>query len=303
MVLLANRVSASRWPAIRASTSETPNDFAARRTASNSSRHFSKDKIGAPLSAISRSDLDVLETGGARAVTCSDHLLGLPLAAIRHAPQSPVIPVCDGHTGIPELRRDSAIGRILEHTHSLAIANLPSDLASELEVVALVVDRPASVGFHRDRMAHPAKYFIQRLLARKQAHVGHADERLPGPTGGPHCSVRARLSNRGGGLPRRHVADELAAADDVRRLRRNAFVVERECAQAGPVLEPGVAYCVDDLGAIAQIVQLVEGQEAHAGVVGLRTQHAIQLNRVPDRFMDLEPDLAAVQNQIEASLR
>src|ERR1700694_2382044 len=176
MVLLANRVSASRCPAIRASTSETPNDFAARCTSSNSLRHSPNDKMGAGLSAISRSDFDVVEAGRAGAVARSDHLLGLALAAIRYPPQSPVIAIGDSHAGIPELRRNAAVGRILEHPHPLAITDLPSNLAPELKVVALVVDRPASVRLHGDRVAHAAEYFIERLLAGKQAHIRHADK-------------------------------------------------------------------------------------------------------------------------------
>src|ERR1700720_4741034 len=100
MVLLANRVSASRWPAIRASTSETPSDFATRWTVSNSWRQSSNDKTGAGLSSISRSNLDVVKTGRACPVAGSDHLLGLSFTAIRHAPQSPVIAVRDGDAGI-----------------------------------------------------------------------------------------------------------------------------------------------------------------------------------------------------------
>ena len=59
-----------------------------------------------------------------------------------------------------------------------------------------------------------------------------------------------------GRFARGHVADELAVADDVGRLRGHAFVVEGEGAQAGAVLEARVAHHVDDLRAVAQVVQL-----------------------------------------------
>src|SRR5436305_11326588 len=178
MVLLANRVSASRCPAIRASTSETPNDFAARWTSSNSLRHSSNDKMGAGLSAISRSNLDVVEARRAGTVARADHLLGLALSAVRYAPQCPMIAIGDSHAGIPKFRRDAAVCRILEHPLPLAIADFPGDLTSELEVVALVIDRPAPVRLHSDRVAHSAKYFLQRLFPGQQAHIRHADERL-----------------------------------------------------------------------------------------------------------------------------
>src|SRR5271170_4491329 len=59
--------------------------------APNSSRLLSMDKIGDwPNSAgISGSDLDVVETRWASPVAGPNHLLGLPLAAVRHAPQPP----------------------------------------------------------------------------------------------------------------------------------------------------------------------------------------------------------------------
>ncbi len=38
--------------------------------------------------------------------------------------------------------RDSGIGRVFQHSDALAILDFPSRFATELEVIALVVDRP-----------------------------------------------------------------------------------------------------------------------------------------------------------------
>ena len=109
------------------------------------------------------------------------------------------------------------------------------------------------------------------------------------------------LPDGGGGLARGHIADELAVANDVGRLRGNAFVVEREGAHAGTVLDARVANRVDQIGAVAQVIQLVEREKAHARVVGLRAEHAIELDGMADGFVNLQPELAAIQNQIEAA--
>ncbi len=147
----------------------------------------------------------------------------------------------------------------------------------------------------------PREDFVERLLAGQQADVGHADERQPRPTGGAHGSVRTRLADGGGGFARGHVADELAVANDVGRLRGNAFVVESEGAHAGAVLDARVANGVDEIGAVAQMIQLVEREKAHARVVGLRAEHAIELDGMADGFVNLEAELAAVEDQIEAA--
>ena len=68
------------------------------------------------------------------------------------------------------------------------------------------------------------------------------------------------------------------------------------------MLGAGVAHDVDDMGPVAQVVQLVEGEEAHAGVVGFPAEDAVELNRMADGFVDLQAELAAVQDQIEFAL-
>src|SRR6266568_7585307 len=137
MVLFANRVSAPRCAPKMASTSCTPKDLAARWTLPKSSRHLSIVKTGevSDSTGISCPDLDIVETRRAGAMPGPDHLLRLALAAIRNAPEHPMIAVGDGLAGVPELGCDAAIGWILEHAGALAIANLPRDLAAELEVV------------------------------------------------------------------------------------------------------------------------------------------------------------------------
>src|SRR5512133_754684 len=80
---------------------------------------------------------------------CSHDLLRLTLPAIRSPPQSPfLLPAYHVH-GIPKLSRDPRVRRVLQHLRSLALLDLPSKFAAELEVVTLVVDRPRSVGLQQ----------------------------------------------------------------------------------------------------------------------------------------------------------
>jgi hypothetical protein len=63
-----------------------------------------------------------------------------------------------------------------------------------------------------------------------------------------------------------------------------------------------IAHHVDDLRAVAQSIELIEREEAHAGVIRLRAQDAIQLDGVADGFVNLQPQLRAIENQIELAL-
>src|ERR1700678_90552 len=95
------------------------------------------------------------------------HLLRLSLSAIRRAPQRPLIARADRIQRIPELSRNSRIRRILHHARALAILDLPADLAAELKVISLVIDRPRAVGLHQNAVIGGRNQLLQaqRLLA------------------------------------------------------------------------------------------------------------------------------------------
>src|ERR1035437_7617408 len=162
MALLANRVRASSEPATIASISVTPSARAASTTCPKTvSAASALSRIGAP-------DPDLAKPRRAGAMAGAHNLLGLPLAAVGHAPQGPVLRPGDGRAGIPEFGRYAAIAGVLEHADALAVAHLPADFAPELKVVPLVVDGPAPVGLHVDGVPPPDPLF-ERLLPRQQA--------------------------------------------------------------------------------------------------------------------------------------
>ena len=73
-------------------------------------------------------------------MACAHHLLRLSFAAIRSAPERPLVARADRIQRIPELGRDAGIRWVFHHAHSLAVLDLPTDLTAELKVVTLIVD-------------------------------------------------------------------------------------------------------------------------------------------------------------------
>ena len=81
--------------------------------------------------------------------------------------------------------------------------------------------------------------------------------------------------------------------DDRRALRGNAFVVEREGAQARAVLLARIGDDVDEVAAVTQRAQLIQREERRAGKIGFHAQHAIELDRMADGFVDLQAQAAS----------
>src|SRR5262249_29832035 len=95
------------------------------------------------------------------AVAGTHRLHGLAFATVGCTPQRPLVAGTDGLHGIPELGSDAGIGRVLEHPAQLSTFDFPTDLASELEVVALVVDRPGAVGLHVDAVVNSGDELVE----------------------------------------------------------------------------------------------------------------------------------------------
>ena len=75
------------------------------------------------------------------------------LAGLCHnssAPEHPVLGITNSVAGIPELRGDAAVTRILQHTAFFAILDFPRNFGRELKLKAMVVDGPGAVGLHKN---------------------------------------------------------------------------------------------------------------------------------------------------------
>src|SRR6185369_14846567 len=87
-------------------------------------------------------DGDVAESRRHAAVAHRVDLRWLTLAVVERAAQPVRRRAADHVHRIPEHRRVALIGNVLQHAGNLAVADLVEGLPGELEVVALMVDRP-----------------------------------------------------------------------------------------------------------------------------------------------------------------
>src|SRR5512138_1925074 len=89
----------------------------------------------------------------------------------------------DAVAGAPEIGRSRLVRDVAQHAGDLPLADLPERLAAELEVVALLVDRPAAVTVNQDAFVHVRHEVIERtvLPAGLERHVRHPRERNAGP--------------------------------------------------------------------------------------------------------------------------
>ena len=156
----------------------------------------------------------------------------LALAAVGQAPDFPLRPAGDRVAGIPELRRDPRVGGVLEHPAALAGDDLISKLRPELKIEAAVVDAPAAIRLHVDAVLRVGDHLLERGIARLEADVGHPDQRNAVPSIGAHGAI-ALLAENAGGFSGRQVADEQPFLHQIGPLRRDAFIVPTERAQAG----------------------------------------------------------------------
>src|SRR5690349_8676570 len=110
-------------------------------------------------------DIDAGEdTRGCR-VAAVDHLVRLALAAVERAVDLERAGVADCPQAPPERRRDATVVRILHHPGAPPLLDQLAPLATELEFVARVIDRPGDVGAHQDAAPNRGNHGIERVRA------------------------------------------------------------------------------------------------------------------------------------------
>ena len=124
--------------------------------------------------------------------------------------------------------------------------------------------------------------------------VGHAHDRLAREAVGARAAARDAQAHGRGALAVGQRAAQHAALDEVRAHGGDALVVPAEGAQAAG--ERRVGRDVQQVRAVAQRAEVVGPDPARARVGGLAEQDAVELERVPDRLVDLERHLLAVQH-------
>src|SRR5688500_13376547 len=245
-------------------------------------------------------DVDAGEACGAGAVRDRRHLRGLALAVEERAAQAVVAAIADRLAGVPEFGRADLVGHVLDHARDLAGLDLVEQLAAELCVVALLVDRVGAAADDVDAVLDVGDHLRrrQRLLARLQRHVGHALELHAAPGIGVGAALRRIQADDVRLVAGRLVVHQDAVADQVPALRRHALVVEADRAER--VRLGTIGHDADLVAAIAEILAapLVERGEAGAGVVGLVAEHAVELQRVADRFVDGQEKMTRIEHKV-----
>src|SRR5574343_2098257 len=152
--------------------------------------------VGSTQAAGGIDAVDAVEAGGAGTVRNGGTLAGLALAVEERAAEAVVALVADGLAGGPELRRADLVGHVLDHALDLAVLDLVEQLAAELRVVALLVDRERAAAEDVEALLHALAHLGhgQRGLARRQRDVGHALELHARPGVGIAAAVRFGLA-------------------------------------------------------------------------------------------------------------
>nr|GEU28510.1 hypothetical protein [Tanacetum cinerariifolium] len=245
-------------------------------------------------------DVNPIKTGGTGTVRHHRHLRRLPFAVEEGAAHAPVAFIAHGGARVPEFLRVGLVRHVFEHLADLAVLDLVKQLAAELEVVALLVDRKRAVAHDVNALLDVLDHLVrrQRLLAGGERHVGHALELHAAPVVRVRAAVRLLLADDGRLVARGLVVDQDAVLDDVPALARHAFVVVTDVGQRA--WRGLVGHDVDQVRAILEFFALpfIEGGKAGARVIGFVTEHAIEFGRVAHRFVDGQPQVFGRQHQV-----
>src|SRR6266511_5516200 len=240
------------------------------------------------------SHLDVPEPSGRGAVADAGRLARLALPAVRRPPQHPFLRPAHRDAGTPESGGDPSVVGVPVEVGELAVLDPAGYLASELEVHALVIDRPRRVRGHEDAVLRVAQDLADRPFAGLEVDVGHADEREVLPPVGPH-GARRRSAHDWGRLPAREELLEDPSLDQGDSLGWHAFVVEGEAPQ--PARERGVTGDGDEVAGVAQLAPVLGSDEGGPGVGLLHLEHPVELEGVTHGLVDLHDHLVAVEDE------
>src|SRR6266850_282276 len=227
----------------------------------------------------------------------------LAFATVGRAPERPVGELADGVTGIPKFRGDAAVTGILQHADFLAALDLPADFRGELELIPAVINGPRAICFHEDAVAGVGDEISKVPGAGQQADICHSNDWQAIPAFSTHGSGRTVKADKVGSFAIRKITAELAILDNVRALRRDTFVIVSKRAEARAVIEPRIRHDVDDAGSVFQMIELVERQKTGARKIGFLAKNPIELDGVPDGFVNLQAELASAEDDRSRFLR
>ena len=223
----------------------------------------------------------------------------LALAIEERAAEAVVAFVANGGTGIPEFRGAYLVGDILDLGADLAVLDFVEELAAELGVEALLVDRERAVANDVDAVLDILDHIgdAQLGLAGLKADIGHALELHAAPGVGIAAAIRLLLAKNMHLVADRLIIDELAVANKVPFLCRHTFIVIADIAKAADF--GLVRRQIDLVAAVLEAgLALVERGKAGASIIGFVAEHSIEFERVADRFMDRQPCVRRIEDEI-----
>ena len=130
----------------------------------------------------------------------------------------------------------------------------------------------------------------------RQRHVRHALDRHVHRRVREGAPVRALEAHGGGDGAVELVAHQRPVAHQIEGLGRHALPVDAHGGQ--PVLHRAVTGHVHDGRAVRERPELIEGGEGRSRVGRLVPDGPVELGGVPDRFMDREPEIRRVDDEV-----
>src|SRR5262245_2675496 len=143
-------------------------------------------------------------------MTDDTHLTRLPLAVVEGAMQFIGRSAPNAIAGAPEIRRARLIRDVAQHAADFPLVDFAKRLAAELEVVALLIDRPAPVAVDENSLFNAGNELVERyiLRSRLQRDVRHPGEWNAGPRIPIGATVRSLAADERRKLAARLPVDE-----------------------------------------------------------------------------------------------
>src|SRR5258706_5875993 len=242
--------------------------------------------------------VDLPEASGGASMTHGIDLRRFPFSIVWKTVLLPISPAGDSIAGLPEIRRPRLIRNARDHTALLAALDFPECIATELEIVALLIDGITAGSFDKDPILNAADKIVQRCirLRGRKPDVGHALERHAGPRIGVATSARFGLADQMRLVPDGLVVRKDSLLDDREARCFHAVVVILHGRQ--PELRGAIAKEIHQIAADTEFTHLVSGEKTGARIIRFVTQGAVQLRGVPNRLLIGKEEMAGKKNQI-----
>src|SRR5438105_14745084 len=174
--------------------------------------------------SVAAKHLYIREQSRRRRMSNVDPLVRLALAACRSAQQDNSVRIAQPFQAAPESRRHTAVIWVLHHRSKPAVPDQTAALATELEFVAAVVDRPRIICLHKNAAVDLRDELLEGGRTGLDIEIGHAIDRRAIPVAGARIGhtgyVGARLAKTAAECPLQH-----AVANQITALRALAGIV------------------------------------------------------------------------------